>query len=177
MKKIVLIILLSVVVNAKFISTTTDKSSIVQKRIDFLNSSVEELKGLSALEQLKEVNAIFNNFIKYSSDMTVYKKSDYKAVIQETVVTGRGDCDDYALAKLQALLYSGFDIANIKVAISNEDGVIHMKLFVLVNNEIMVLDNLNKKVRKLTDLENKRTIRLVHGEVFQKFINDRLKTI
>ena len=176
MKKLVLIILLSVVVNAKFISTTTD-NKIVQKRIDHLNSSVEDLKGLSTLEQLKEVNAIFNNFIKYSSDMTVYKKSDYKAVIQETVVTGRGDCDDYALAKLQALLYSGFDIANIKVAISNEDGVIHMKLFVLVNNEIMVLDNLNKKVRKLTDLENKRTIRLVHGEVFQKFINDRLKTI
>ena len=78
MKKLVLIILLSVVVNAKFISTTTD-NKIVQKRIDFLNSSVEELKGLSTLEQLKEVNAIFNNFIKYSSDMTVYKKSDYKA--------------------------------------------------------------------------------------------------
>lgn len=175
--RLVLIILLSVViVNAKFISTTTD-NKIVQNRINYLNSSVEDLKGLSTLEQLKEVNAIFNNFIKYSSDMTVYKKSDYKAVIQETVVTGRGDCDDYALAKLQALLYSGFDIANIKVAISNEDGVIHMKLFVLVNNEIMVLDNLNKKVRKLTDLENKRTIRLVHGEVFQKFINDRLKTI
>ncbi len=175
--RLVLIILLSVViVNAKFISTTTD-NKIVQNRINYLNSSVEDLKGLSTLEQLKEVNAIFNNFIKYSSDMTVYKKSDYKAVIQETVVTGRGDCDDYALAKLQALLYSGFDIANIKVAITNEDGVIHMKLFVLVNNEIMVLDNLNKKVRKLTDLENKRTIRLVHGEVFQKFINDRLKTI
>jgi predicted transglutaminase-like cysteine proteinase len=176
MKKLVLIILLSVVVNAKFISTTTD-NSIVQKRIDFLNSSVEELKGLSALEQLKKVNAIFNNFIKYSDDVTVYGKRDYKAVIQETVATGRGDCDDYTLAKLQALLYLGFDIANIKVAISNEDGVIHMKLFVLVNNEIMVLDNLNKKVRKLTDLENKRTIRLVHGEVFQKFINDRLKTL
>lgn len=177
MKKLVLIILLSVVVNAKFISTTTDKSSIVQKRIDFLNSSVEELKGLSALEQLKNVNTIFNNFIKYSNDMTVYGKTDYKAVIQETVATGRGDCDDYALAKLQALLYLGIDIANIKVAISNEDGVIHMKLFVLVNGDIMVLDNLNKKLRKLTDLENQRTIRLVHGEVFQKFINDRLKTI
>lgn len=176
MKKLVLIILLSVVVNAKFISTITDKS-IIQNRINHLNSSTEELKGLSALEKLKEVNTIFNNFIKYSNDITVYGKRDYKAVIQETVITGRGDCDDYALAKLQALLYLGFDIANIKVAISNEDGVIHMKLFVLVNNDIMVLDNLNKKIRKLTDLESKRTIRLVHGEVFQKFINDRLKTI
>lgn len=175
--RLVLIILLSVViVNAKFISTTTD-NKIVQNRINYLNSSVEDLKGLSTLEQLKEVNTIFNNFIKYSSDMTVYKKSDYKAVIQETVITGRGDCDDYALAKLQALLYLGFDIANIKVAISNEDGTIHMKLFVLVNGEIMVLDNLNKKLRKLTDLEKQRTIKLVHGEVFQKFINDRLKTL
>ena len=176
MKKLVLIILLSVVVNAKFISTTTDRT-IVQERIDYLNSSVEDLKGLNTLEQLKGINAIFNNFIKYSNDMTVYGKTDYKAVIQETVITGRGDCDDYALAKLQALLYLGFDIANIKVAISNEDGVIHMKLFVLVNGDIMVLDNLNKKLRKLTDLENERTIRLVHGEVFQKFINDRLKTL
>lgn len=176
MKKLVLIILLSVVVNAKFISTITDKS-IIQNRINHLNSSTEELKGLSALEKLKEVNTIFNNFIKYSNDITVYGKRDYKAVIQETVITGRGDCDDYALAKLQALLYLGFDIANIKVVISNEKEVIHMKLFVLVNNEIMVLDNLNKKIRKLTDLENKRTIRLANGEVFQKFINDRLKTI
>ena len=109
--------------------------------------------------------------------MTVYGKRDYKAVIQETVITGRGDCDDYVLAKLQALLYLGVDIANIRVAISNEDGTIHMKLLVLVNNEIMVLDSLNKKLRKLTDLENKRTIRLANGEVFQKFINDRLKTL
>ena len=176
MKKLVLIILLSVVVNAKFISTTTDRT-IVQERIDYLNSSVEELKGLNALEQLKKVNTIFNSFIKYSDDITVYGKTDYKAVIQETVISKRGDCDDYALAKLQALLYLGFDIANIKVAISNEDGTIHMKLFVLVNGEIMVLDNLNKKLRKLTDLENERTIRLVHGEVFQKFVNDRLKTL
>ena len=37
MKKLVLIILLSVVVNAKFISTTTDRT-VVQERIDYLNS-------------------------------------------------------------------------------------------------------------------------------------------
>ena len=97
MKKLVLIILLSVVVNAKFINTARDRA-IVQERIDHLNSSVEELKGLSTLEQLKKINTIFNSFIKYSDDMTVYGKRDYKAVIQETVATGRGDCDDYTLA-------------------------------------------------------------------------------
>lgn len=177
MKKIVLFILLSIIaVNAKFISTTTDRT-IVQERIDFLNSSVEELKGLSALEKLRGVNSIFNSFIKYSSDMAVYKKNDYKAVIQETVITATGDCDDYAIAKLQALLYLGFDMANVKVVISNEKGTIHMKLFVLVNGEVIVLDNLNKKVRELTELENKRTITLVHGGIFQQYINNKIKTI
>lgn len=177
MKKLIIIILLSVVaVNAKFISTITN-DLIVQDRINFLNSSVEGLKGLGTLEKLKNVNTIFNKAIKYSSDIAVYGKKDYKAVIQETVVTGKGDCDDYALAKLQALLYLGFDVANIKVVISNEKGIIHMKLFVVVNNEILVLDNLNKDLRKLTELENKRTIRLVHGGIFQQYINNRLKTI
>lgn len=177
MKKLIIIILLSVFANAKFISTTTDKSPIVQKRIDLLNSSIEELKGLNTIEKLREVNTIFNSFIKYSSDLKVYGKRDYKAVIQETVITARGDCDDYALAKLQALLYLGFDIANIKVVISKEKEAIHMKLFVLVDGEIIVLDNLNKRLRKLTELENKRTINLVPGGIFQKFINDRLKTL
>lgn len=177
MKKLIIIILLFVVnVNAKFISTTTDKQ-IIQDRINYLNSSVEELKGLSALEQLRGVNSIFNKAIKYSDDMKVYGKKDYKAVIQETILTGRGDCDDYALAKLQGLLYLGFDMANVKVVISNENGVIHMKLFVIVNNDIMVLDNLNKEFRKLTNLESKRTIKLVPGEIFQQYINNRLKTL
>lgn len=177
MKKLIIIILLFVVsVNAKFISTTT-YDLVIKDRINFLNSSIEGLKGLSALEQLREVNTIFNSFIKYRSDLTVYGKKDYKAVIQETVVTATGDCDDYALAKLQALLYLGFDIANIKVVISNEKEVIHMKLFVLVNGEVLVLDNLNKKIRKLSELENKRTINLVPGGIFQQYINNRLKTL
>ena len=130
-------------------------SKEAQKRAFFINKKKEEFKSLPKLSQLEEVNAFFNKSIKYKSDLDLWNKKDYKASLKETIEKGMlGDCEEYVLAKSEALIYLGFDLSEARVVISTENGIAHMKLFVKVDGTIYVLDNLNKEFKAATMQEN-----------------------
>jgi predicted transglutaminase-like cysteine proteinase len=68
-------------------------------------STLDDAKTLSLLDKTNRVNDLVNNTVSYVSDSANYGRRSYIASGVETVCTGRGDCEDFAIAKLYALQY------------------------------------------------------------------------
>lgn len=144
----------------------------IQKRIFFINKKMNELKGADKLIQLEAVNKFFNAFIKYASDEKLYGKSNHIASLEETVRVGmRGDCDDYVMAKLQALQFLGWEIQDMKLFFSNVDnGTRHVKLFVKLEEKVYVLDSYKKDFRILTTEIQEKNPRLASSMAYHQLL-------
>ncbi len=68
-----------------------------------------QVRGLSDREKIAMVNAFFDVQIRYQTDDQLWKKRDYWASPLETLGHGRGDCEDYAIAKYISLRYLGLE--------------------------------------------------------------------
>lgn len=140
--------------SADFIKITPS-NEMEKKRIDFINKKINSLVSLPREKQLEEVNKIFNLFIKYTSDQKLYGKKNHIAIVEETIKSMKGDCDDYTMAKAQALEYLGFKQQYLLFS-TEGNGVRHVKNIVKLNGVIYVLDSLNKKFRTIKSSELKR---------------------
>ena len=160
---------------AEFIQFNSNIHSQVDKRVKAINTEINKIKNIPTIEeQAKEINRFFNFNIKYDSDMNVYGQNDYKATMEETVLTMRGDCDDIVIAKMQALLYIGIPSDQMYVVVSNEGNQLHMKLYVKIENKVYVLDNINKTFREITIEERKNEVQLVKGDKYQMYISNKI---
>lgn len=108
---------------------------------------VETMHGLPPLEQLKRVNKAINGLVKYADDVNVFGKRDYWASPVE-FVSGRGDCEDYAILKFLTLLELGFDNDQLRVAVVRDRRrrVLHAVLTVSLDGRVYVLDSLYSAV-------------------------------
>lgn len=57
--------------------------------------------------QLSRVNEFFNGRTIFQSDVEVWQQADYWSTPLESLVRGRGDCEDFAIAKYVSLLALG----------------------------------------------------------------------
>ena len=175
MKLIIIAAFLTTNLFAEFIQFNSNIHSQVEKRVEAINTEINKIKNIPTIEeQAKEINRFFNFNIKYDSDMNVYGQNDYKATMEETVLTMRGDCDDIVIAKMQALLYIGIPSDQMYVVVSNEGNQLHMKLYVKIENKVYVLDNINKTFREITIEERKNEVQLVKGDKYQMYISNKI---
>jgi len=65
------------------------------------------LHGKGAFERLEAVNWYVNKRVRFTDDIRQYGRPDYWATANETLNRGRGDCEDFAIAKLQMLRRAG----------------------------------------------------------------------
>ncbi|MCK8515471.1 transglutaminase-like cysteine peptidase [Methylonatrum kenyense] len=70
-------------------------------------SLLRELDGRPVREQLRDVNRFFNERIRFGEDQDVWGKPDYWATPLESLGEGRGDCEDYSIAKYVSLRILG----------------------------------------------------------------------
>jgi predicted transglutaminase-like cysteine proteinase len=73
------------------------------------SAQAARLSRLRGVERLAAANAWVNHAVAQSSDRTLYGQSDHWATAAETAQRGRGDCEDYAIAKMQLLQAAGVD--------------------------------------------------------------------
>jgi len=140
---------------------------------------LHDLKNASEIKKLNTVNT-WVNFIRYKSDMKVYGVSDYWATLYEFVGKGKGDCEDYTIAKYYILKELGVDPKKLKftyVIYKNRKGqkVSHMVLSYLKvpkpksKDDILILDNNNRLVlpaSKRADLVT--VIKMINGDTGAK---------
>ena len=97
----------------------------------------------SELEQLDVVNRWVNHRIEFASDRIAIGTSDRWAGAAELINRGVGDCEDFALAKLQLLQQLGFDERDLYLVVVRDlvRRADHAVLVVRVGDQLLMLDN------------------------------------
>lgn len=115
-------------------------------------------EGRSAPEtdKLKRINDFFNRRVAFDDDMSVWGQNDYWATPTETIGQGRGDCEDFSIAKYYSLIELGIPINKLRLVYvkARQTGpagtflVAHMVLayYATPNADPLVLDNLNTQI-------------------------------
>jgi predicted transglutaminase-like cysteine proteinase len=104
---------------------------------------------LGGKARLQSVNTAANRAIAYREDRANGKASDYWTNAGETLARGSGDCEDYAIAKMQLLLNAGVPSSDIFMVIGNDLtlGSAHAMLVVHQGGKFWVLDSLTNEIR------------------------------
>ena len=119
-------------------------------------------------QKLHLVNHFFNRHIKYQVDKSLWGKNDYWANPIETLGRGKGDCEDYAIAKYFSLVALGVPESKIRLMYVRQLTVNepHMVLiyFKNENEPPLVLDNFNKKVLPASKRRDLKPIYSFNGQ-------------
>lgn len=98
--------------------------------------------------RLSRVNEFFNGRVRFEDDLSVWQQADYWATPLETLVRGRGDCEDFTIAKYVSLLALGVPQSQLRLIYTRAriDGALqaHMVLGYYADpaGEPLILDNL-----------------------------------
>jgi predicted transglutaminase-like cysteine proteinase len=101
------------------------------------------LAGLSAMEKLDAVNRYVNGRVSFVDDIRQYGVADHWTTAADTLRRGRGDCEDYAIAKLQLLRRAGFAEKDLYLVILRDAlrRADHAVLVARADGRLLVLDN------------------------------------
>jgi predicted transglutaminase-like cysteine proteinase len=112
--------------------------------------------GQDDLQRLSTLNEFFNRRIVFTPDSEAWGQMDYWASPLETLGKGRGDCEDYVIAKYFSLLAAGVPAAKLRLVyvraiIGGPGGAVqaHMVLayYAAPGTEPLILDNLIGEIR------------------------------
>ncbi len=111
----------------------------------------------SAEDKLRRVNEFFNRRIEFGVDQEIWGQSDYWATPMETLAKGKGDCEDYVIAKYFTLLNLNIPdtqlrLIYVKARIGGPASGIQQAHMVLAyyaapDAEPLILDNLITEIR------------------------------
>jgi predicted transglutaminase-like cysteine proteinase len=121
-----------------------------------LHAVLAGLQGQDELAKLAGVNQFFNRRIVFASDAEVWGQADHWASPLELLGKGRGDCEDYVIAKYFSLLAAGVPVARLRLVyvraqVGGPGGELlaHMVLayYASAGAEPLILDNLIGEIR------------------------------
>lgn len=109
------------------------------------------------LERLARVNDFFNRQIAFDDDMAIWSQADYWATPSETLGMGRGDCEDFVIAKYFTLRQLGLASERLRLiyvrartgtgnAVSAQAHMV-LAYYAQPDAEPLVLDNLIGDIR------------------------------
>lgn len=119
---------------------------------------------LASVLHLKEAHAVNKRFNKftYISDYEHMGKADYWQSPEEFIANGKGDCEDYAIAKYSALLRMGVNPDSLRMAyvvVTNRGSEeAHMVLLLEHEDDFWVLDNMVDSIDLLSQRKDIFTV-------------------
>jgi predicted transglutaminase-like cysteine proteinase len=101
------------------------------------------LKGKTPFERLEAVNWYVNRRVRFVDDSRQFGRADVWSAAADTLRRGRGDCEDYAIAKLQMLRNAGLDERDLYLVIVKDlvRRADHAVLVARAGGRMYVLDN------------------------------------
>jgi predicted transglutaminase-like cysteine proteinase len=110
----------------------------------------------SETDKLRRVNDFFNHRIAFDDDMSIWGQNDYWATPIEVIGQGRGDCEDFSIAKYYSLIDLGIPINKLRLVYvkaiqTGPAGTFlqaHMVLayYATPTADPLILDNLNPQI-------------------------------
>ena len=142
----------------------TEEKKLAQCRTDESTCPAAAQRLLSIIELsrqktdravLGQINRAVNLAIRPMSDWDQYGVADYWATPLETLISGAGDCEDYAIVKYVALRESGIVPDDLRLVIVRDikDQTNHAVLAARQDGEWLVLDN-RTLIMANTDMAN-----------------------
>lgn len=108
-------------------------------------------------EKLRKINDFVNSRLAFADDFDVWGQSDYWATPIELIGKGRGDCEDFSIAKYYSLIQLGVPVSKLRLvyvkaileAPAGQVQQAHMVLayYATPNADPLVLDNLVTDIR------------------------------
>jgi predicted transglutaminase-like cysteine proteinase len=101
------------------------------------------LTGKDRVARLEAVNRYVNDRVRFVDDQVQFGRADVWASASETLRRGKGDCEDYAIAKMQMLRRAGFAERDLYVVIVRDlvRRADHAVLVARAEGRMFVLDN------------------------------------
>lgn len=123
--------------------------------------------GLPIQQQLARVNDFFNT-IPFAEDQQHWGRSDYWATPVELLTSGRGDCEDYAIAKYFTLRQLGIPAEQLRITYvrATRPAQAHMVLayYEHPDDDPLVLDNLDPQIRPASERDDLKPVWGFNGE-------------
>ena len=118
------------------------------------------LRGRSELERVEAVNRYVNGRVQFVDDSRQYGRADLWAAASDTLRRGRGDCEDYAIAKLQLLHTAGVSDRNMYLVIAKDlvRRADHALLVVRSGGHMLVLDNGSNRILDADEISDYRPV-------------------
>jgi predicted transglutaminase-like cysteine proteinase len=134
------------VLSARYGTSATQRGTAWQ-------STLKTLDTKSVTEQLTGINRFFNQTIRWQSDEEIYGETDFWATPAETLGLGRGDCEDFTIAKYMSLRQLGVPadqlrLTYVKLQMTGGRSQAHMVLawYATPGSIPLILDNANAQI-------------------------------
>ena len=103
----------------------------------------QSLRDLSPMQRLQAVNRYVNHHVRFVDDERQWGKADVWSAADSTLRSGRGDCEDYAIAKLQMLRRAGISDHDLYLVILRDlvRRADHAVLVARAAGQMLLLDN------------------------------------
>ena len=122
---------------------------LVVSRFLKYNKLLSRTEHMNDREKLHIINKFFNQ-VPFVSDKKNWKQDDYWATPLEFLARGKGDAEDYVIAKYFALKTAGIDTNKLYFTYVNSKEFkrphIVLSYFESPNDEPFILDNINKEI-------------------------------
>jgi predicted transglutaminase-like cysteine proteinase len=104
---------------------------------------LDEVRNKAGHERLDTVNRMVNSAIRYTSDLTQHGVADLWSAPLATFASGRGDCEDYAIAKYVLLREAGLAAEDLRLLLVRDTSIRqdHAVLAVREGGRWLILDN------------------------------------
>lgn len=121
---------------------------------------IAQNRNLPRATQIRNVNAWVNQRISYVEDVRQYGAADHWSSAVQSLTRGRGDCEDYAIAKMQILRALGVAADSMFLVIAHDlvRRADHAILAVAVDGDLVVLDNETDRILSSADARDYRPI-------------------
>jgi predicted transglutaminase-like cysteine proteinase len=118
------------------------------------------LRGRSELAKVEAVNRYVNHRVLFVEDSRQYGREDHWTAASDTLSRGRGDCEDYAIAKLQMLRAAGFADRDLYLVVARDlvRRADHALLVVRAGGRMLVLDNGTDTILDSDDIRDYRPV-------------------
>lgn len=111
---------------------------------------LRRLRDMPRRDQLIAVNTWVNRQLAVGHDYDIYGTADHWASIEEAFARKRGDCEDFAIAKMQLLEAAGISRSDLYLAVLKDEvrGVDHAVLAVRDADTFWILDSVTDPLRR-----------------------------
>ncbi len=118
------------------------------------------LSDEDSIARLEAVNRYVNDRVRFVDDRVQYGRADVWTSASETLRRGKGDCEDYAIAKMQMLRRAGFAERDLYVVIVRDlvRRADHAVLVARAEGRMFVLDNGTDKLLDTSAVSDYRPI-------------------